>query len=83
MKSAMKKDEANQLFSMFPKSNAIIPTCQAAHSFFMLLVQRQNPISVMDEMMVYYEKVIKDQQDLLMKYIMRNGPLPIEDLCQK
>lgn len=83
MNNKIEKEEINQLYNQFTKSKEVIPVCQAAHNFFMLLATGQNPISVIDEMMVYYEKVIRDQQELLMKYITINGPLPEKYLCQK
>lgn len=80
----LNKQQSEDLLMKFTKSkHEIIPMCPGAHAFFTLLTKGVDPITVIDEMMAHYEKVVRDQQDLLMKYVRRNGPLPTEDICQK
>lgn len=61
--------DEQQLINKLPKSLPWIRVYQPANSFYHLLLQGADPYAVIDEMLVYYSRVVKEYDERLTKAV--------------
>lgn len=66
---------ASEILERLPKSKALLLTKPAARAFYHCLLRGDDPISVIDDMMHYYEKMNGDIMQELESFVMRYGVL--------